>query len=167
MPEKALVPDRVLMSETPVGAAATVHATCVLIGETGILIRGEAGTGKSTLARQLIQDARRQGLFATLVSDDRTRIAARHGRLVGEVVESIAGRMEVRGVGIVPVAHERKALVRLVVDLSANEPGRLPEAADQTLVLCGVVVPRLSQKNGATLSALILSRCVGDTGMTL
>lgn len=154
------------MPDRQTSERGTIHATCVLIGEAGILIRGAAGAGKSTLARQLIDDARRNGVFARLVSDDRTRIAARHGRLVAQVVDLIAGRIEVRGVGIVPIAHERKALVRLVVDLSVDEPERLPGPRDQTMVLCGVLVPRLSHRMSATLSSLILSRCVGDTVMT-
>ena len=151
----------------PMREPETIHATCVLIGEAGILIRGEAGSGKSTLARQLIHDARQKNLFASLVSDDRTWIVERHGRLLAQVVESIAGLIEVRGAGLVPTAHEPRAVIRLVVDLTTGEPDRLPERQDQTIVLCGVVVPRLRQQKGATLSGLLLSRCVGDTVVTL
>ena len=33
---------------------STIHASAVVIGETGVLIRGASGAGKSTLARSLI-----------------------------------------------------------------------------------------------------------------
>jgi HPr kinase/phosphorylase len=91
----------------PMREPETIHATCVLIGEAGILIRGEAGSGKSTLARQLIHDARQKNLFASLVSDDRTWIVERHGRLLARVVESIAGLIEVRGAGLTAYLNGR------------------------------------------------------------
>ncbi|MFL5080923.1 MAG: HPr kinase/phosphorylase, partial [Microvirga sp.] len=105
-----------------------VHATCVVIGEAGILIRGLSGTGKSSLALQLLTDAARAGRFGRLVGDDRVEIAALNGRLVARPVEPIEGRLEVRGVGIVGLAHEPAAVVRLVVDCAAEALVRLPEA---------------------------------------
>jgi HPr kinase/phosphorylase len=147
----------------------TIHASCVLIGEAGILIRGPAGTGKSRLARELVHDACQSGRFACLVSDDRTRLACRNGRLVARVVESIAGRLEARGAGIFAVGHEPSAIVRLVIDLSFEPSDHLPELEDQTVLLCGVMVPRLRQQTGAPSFSLVLSRlsCVGDTVVTL
>jgi serine kinase of HPr protein (carbohydrate metabolism regulator) len=148
----------------------TLHATCVVVGEAGLLIRGDAGSGKSTLARTLIQAARQDGRFARLVSDDRTRIRASHGRLVAEAVAPIAGRIEVRGAGILPAAYERRAVVRLIVDLSAEEPPRLPELQDTTIVLCGIMVPRLRQRLGAPWQDLVLrglSGGIDDTFVTV
>jgi serine kinase of HPr protein (carbohydrate metabolism regulator) len=151
------------------GNAATIHASCVVIGEAGILIRGGSGSGKSTLARELVHAAAASGRFARLVSDDRTHVAARNGRLVARVVEAIAGRLEARGAGIFAVAHEPSTIVRLVLDLSDEPPDRLPELADQTIDLCGVMVPRLRQSGGAPSLSLVLSRlcCVGDTVVTV
>jgi serine kinase of HPr protein (carbohydrate metabolism regulator) len=147
----------------------TIHASCIAVGEAGILIRGRSGIGKSTLARELVHAARQAGLFARLVSDDRTRVGRRNGRLVARVVEAIGGRLEARGAGIFAVDHEPSAIVRLVIDLFDAQPDRLPNVADQTVVLCGVMVPRLSQQAGALSLSLVLSRlsCVGDTVVTL
>jgi HPr kinase/phosphorylase len=147
----------------------TIHATCVVIGEAGILIRGEAGTGKSTLARELVHAARQEGHFSRLVSDDRTRVAGRNGRLVARVIAVTAGCLEARGAGIFAVDHEPSAVVRLVIDLSAERPARLPDLEDQAVLLCGVMVPRLRQQAGAPSLCLVLSRlsCVGDTVVTL
>jgi serine kinase of HPr protein (carbohydrate metabolism regulator) len=139
----------------------TIHASCVVVGAAGI--------GKSTLARELVHAAAQSGRFARLVSDDRTLIVKEHGRLVARVVAAIAGRLEARGAGIFEVEHEPSAVVRLVVDLLDEQPDRLPELADQTAILCGVMVPRLRQRAGAPSFSLVLSRlsCVGDTVMTV
>jgi serine kinase of HPr protein (carbohydrate metabolism regulator) len=138
-----------------------VHATCIVVGEAGILIRGESGAGKSTLARSVVEIACRSGHFACLVSDDRTRIAERHGRLVAQVVPSIAGRIEARGAGILTVAYETSAVVRLVVDLGTTDPPRLPASDDQTIVVCGVAIPRLRQRGGASSASLVLRHVDG------
>jgi serine kinase of HPr protein (carbohydrate metabolism regulator) len=147
----------------------TLHATCVVVGEAGLLIRGAAGTGKSTLARTLVHAARQSGRFARLVSDDRTKVRAVHGRLIAEAVAPIAGRIEVRGAGILPTDYEPSVVVRLVVDLSAEEPPRLPEPRDTTIVLCGIMVPRLPQRLGAPWQDVVLWHLGGvdDTFVTV
>jgi HPr kinase/phosphorylase len=146
----------------------TVHASCVVLGEAGILIRGESGAGKSTLARALVEFACSRGRFARLVSDDRTRLSARHGFVLARPVASVAGRVEIRGTGIVQVVHEPAAVLRLVIDLSSEEPPRLPEAEDRSVRLCGVLVPRLRQRRGAILDELVFGCWSGfhDTLMT-
>ena len=52
-------------------SAGYIHATVVLVGEAGVLIRGASGSGKSALALALMSEAGRRGLFARLVGDDR------------------------------------------------------------------------------------------------
>jgi HPr kinase/phosphorylase len=138
--------------------AQTVHATCVVIGEVGVLIRGAPGSGKSRLARELVALARLQGRFARLVSDDRTRLSARHGRVVAEAVAATAGRIEAWGVGILEVPHESRAVVRLVVELSTEEPTRFPEPEDDVATLCGILVSCVRGQSGAPLADLVLSR---------
>ena len=51
--------------------------------------------------------------------------------------------IEVRGVGIVGLAHEPAAVVRLVVDCAAGAPARMPEAADAVEIVAGIAIPRL------------------------
>ena len=146
---------------------ANVHATCVVVDEGAILIRGPSGSGKSTLARELVRTARANGRFARLVSDDRTLLYARNGRLIAKAVAAIAGKIEVRGVGIVEELFEPTARVRLVVDLSATEPPRLPQREDGVALLCGVAVPRLRQRDGASVAAVVLDNSgFCDTVMT-
>ena len=72
-----------------------VHASCVSIDGAGVLLRGPPGSGKSDLALRLIDGGGR------LVSDDQVKLTKRGGRVLAEAPAEIAGRMEVRGVGIV------------------------------------------------------------------
>ena len=122
-----------------------IHATALAVGEAGILIRGPSGAGKSRLALELIAEARRRGLFAQLVGDDRAAICARGGRLIGRGHPSIAGQIESRGEGIIDLAYEGSVVIRLVLDLggeAARPPRRLPRP-DARTSLCGISLPQL------------------------
>ena len=88
-----------------------VHATCIEIDGSGVLLRGPAGAGKSDLALRLIDTG------ARLVADDATIVAERRGRLVASAPAAIAGRLEICGVGIVEVPSVAEVEVGLVVDL--------------------------------------------------
>lgn len=121
----------------------TVHASCVLLDEAGVLIRGPSGAGKSALCLALLDRFFLEGRHARLVGDDRVRLEAHHGRLVARPHPALAGLIEIRGLG--PrrlVTYAPAAVVRLVVDLVAVVE-RLPEAAN-TARLLGVAVPRLT-----------------------
>ena len=143
--------------DAAVGGAPTVHASCVLVGEAGILIEGASGAGKSTLAREVVAAARLAGRFARLVSDDRTRLEVRNGRVLARTVAAIAGRIEIRGLGIVGTAHEERAVVRLVLSLSSDAPPRWPLPEESLAPLCGIMVPRLFLRSGAASAPLVLA----------
>lgn len=115
----------------------SVHATAVLAGAHGVLIRGPSGSGKSMLAAALI------GRGAWLVADDRVHLSACHGRLLATASGAIAGRLELRGRGILTVPHERSAVIRLIVDCVA-ETGleRLPDSSHMSAALLGITLPR-------------------------
>lgn len=127
---------------------ADIHAGCVVIGEAGILIRGSSGSGKSVLARRLIDGAQARGLFARLVADDRVRLHVSAGRLIGRPNQAIAGKIEVRGLGIAAARHEDAAVIRLVADCLAETPPRQPEDADRTVMVDGVALPRVFSRDG-------------------
>lgn len=124
-------------------ARASLHAGCVLLGETGVLILGPAGAGKSSLARALVGRWRARGLFAAIVADDRVRLHRAANRLTARPHPAIAGLMEVRGVGVVAEAGEPAALLRAVVELSEAEVDRMPSAASRTRAILGLELPGL------------------------
>ena len=112
------------------------HASCVAWPEGAALLRGASGAGKSDLALRLID------LGAELVADDQVLLDSQAGRLLARPPETLAGMIEVRGVGIVVLAHRASAPVALVVDLVPDEQvERLPEP--QTTLLLGVTLPLL------------------------
>ena len=113
----------------------TVHATCVSIGGRAVLIFGRSGAGKSDLALRLIDRG------ATLVSDDYTIVVARDGALVTSPPETIAGKMELRGVGIIDLAHASEIAAALIVDLD-QDPDRLPEPGARDIA--GIAIPVIS-----------------------
>ncbi|MEP6785091.1 MAG: HPr kinase/phosphatase C-terminal domain-containing protein [Sphingomonadales bacterium] len=114
-------------------SSETMHATCVLIHGSGVLIEGASGSGKSDLALRLIDRG------AKLVSDDYTFLQRQDGHLVASPPATIAGKIEVRELGIVDMAHVTSASVALLVSLG-EPPARLPEPGQARLLL-GVEVP--------------------------
>lgn len=121
----------------------TVHASCVLLDEAGVLIRGASGSGKSGLCLALLDRFFLEGRHARLVGDDRVRLEARNGRLIARPHPALAGLIEIRGHGIRRLAaHAPAAVLRLVVDL-VGAAERLPDATETALLL-GVALPRLA-----------------------
>lgn len=119
----------------------TIHASAVAIGEDGVLIRGPSGSGKSSLVLGLID---RDPAATRLIADDRIELGATRGRLIATAPAALAGKLEVRGQGIVDVAYRSPAAIRLVVDLLPPEDcPRMPEPPDCRVEILGVVLPRL------------------------
>jgi serine kinase of HPr protein (carbohydrate metabolism regulator) len=115
----------------------SVHASCVAIDGHAVLLFGPSGAGKSDLALRLIDRG------ARLVSDDYTRLAAIEGRLVATAPATIAGRIEVRGIGIVEMPALAQAPVLLAIDL-ADAPERLPPDPLPTRDILGIPLPLLA-----------------------
>ncbi len=110
----------------------TIHASCVAIDGRAVLLAGRSGVGKSDLALRLIDRG------ATLVSDDYTQLVRRGDTLRAAPPGTIAGRIEVRGVGIVEMRHVADVAVALLIELDAPL-ARMPEFA--TRRLAGIDVP--------------------------
>ncbi|OYQ36037.1 hypothetical protein CHU95_06890 [Niveispirillum lacus] len=112
-----------------------IHASCVAIDGTALLLRGPSGAGKSDLALRLIDNG------ARLVADDRVDlIMDGQGGLTACCPHSIAGLMEVRGLGVLPVPALDAAPLGLIVDLGEDEQ-RLPDPGFE--VIAGVAVARI------------------------
>jgi serine kinase of HPr protein (carbohydrate metabolism regulator) len=116
----------------------------VALGRAAALLRGPSGSGKSDLALRFLFLARRGPAALeppTLVADDQVQLKRDGRRILVKAPESIRGRIEVRGVGIVEVKSHPDAELALVVDLvSPEEVPRMPEG-DEVARLLGVDVP--------------------------
>lgn len=118
-----------------------VHATGLVLGETGLILRGVSGAGKSLLALELIDEWEARGLPAKLVSDDRIEIEAGSAGLVMHAPKTIEGLIELRGRGIVERPFVRKAPLHLVVDL-VDSVERMIEEDQLVTSLEGVALAR-------------------------
>ena len=99
-------------------------------------MRGAPGGGKSDLALRLIDGG------ARLVADDQTKLRRAGDQLHASAPAEIAGKIEVRGLGILSLPELAEARLRLVVDLVPAElVERLPELAEETLL--GIGLPRV------------------------
>jgi HPr kinase/phosphorylase len=126
-------------------APRAIHATALVFRESGILIRGPSGSGKSSLALSLLTLAQDRHCFGGLIGDDRVILEARSGRLTARCAANIEGLIERRGCGIVRANGPKTALIRLVVDLlpRGEEPPRIAHRADDCATIAGIALPRL------------------------
>ena len=143
-------------------AAPSIHATAVVVGEIGVLLRGPSGAGKSAVALALIELAASRRLFARLVADDRVILATVGGRLLAAPHPALAGRIERRGAGLEAQAHLERAVIGLVADLAgpADRPARLPEETDRRIALGGVTLPRIATNGDPLAAAAAILACL-------
>ena len=115
-----------------------VHGTSVDVDGKAVLLRGPSGSGKSDLALRLMD----QG--AVLVADDQTLLHHGHGLgLVCRAPATIAGKIEVRGIGIWDVPYHDDVPLGLVIDMVEHgRIERMPEPA--TVTYLDVALPLLS-----------------------
>jgi serine kinase of HPr protein (carbohydrate metabolism regulator) len=135
-------------------SAETVHASAVAQDGRAVLISGPSGSGKSDLALRLLD----RGF--QLVSDDQTTVRREGDRLLASAPPTIAGKLEIRGVGIVEMEHAADLPVALWVELT-HEIQRLPDDSRERPLL-GLKVPLVSidamTASAASKVALALDR---------
>src|SRR2546430_15962291 len=117
-------------------SAETVHASTVALDGRAVLIMGPSGSGKSDLALRLLD----RGF--TLVSDDQTIIRKDGERLIASAPPNIAGKLEIRGIGIVEMEPATNVPVALLVELT-SEIQRLPDESRERPLL-GIRLPLIS-----------------------
>jgi serine kinase of HPr protein (carbohydrate metabolism regulator) len=122
-----------------------VHGTCVALGRCAALLRGASGSGKSDLAlRFLALPAEREGTLALVADDQAFVMRAPNGALLASPPDTIAGKMEVRGIGIVEMKAISDAELVLVCDLVGPEDvPRMPLETPERTMIAGVLVPKI------------------------
>lgn len=116
------------------------------VGTRAVLIRGPSGSGKSDLALRLLMGAA-AGVVGDaevmLISDDQVTYERRANQIMLSPPQSIAGKLEVRGIGILEVAYRPEAPLGIIVDLvDRYQVPRMPEAGEHD-VLLGLAVPKI------------------------
>ncbi|MHA1536435.1 MAG: HPr kinase/phosphorylase [Alphaproteobacteria bacterium] len=140
-----------------VDQAADIHGTCVSVDGAGVLLCGPSGSGKSDLALRLIDAG------ALLVADDLTRLIRTAEGLAALAPGRLAGRIEVRGLGIAAVPHIARARLALIVDLVGSEAiERLPEGLERRHLGIPVPLIRLDAFEASAAAKVRLALRDGD-----
>ena len=125
------------------GIRELVHGTCVALGPYAALLRGRSGSGKSDLALRFLHLPPEQGLEPRLVADDQVWVERqKDGSLLASAPSNLAGKMEVRGLGILAIPHRNQARLVLVADLVLPQevPRMPPDPLDQ-MTIADVALP--------------------------
>ena len=129
-----------------------LHATALVLDGCGVLITGGSGAGKTDLAIRLIDAG------GELIADDQVLVSAQGGRVIARAPKTIAGKLEIRGVGIVDLPFRETAEVDLVIDLKpGRDIERMPEPAER--MIDGVPL-RLVELDGSEASAVAKVRLI-------
>lgn len=110
-----------------------LHASCVSVNGNGVLICGPAGSGKSSLALNLI------ALGAELVADDQTLIRREKKDLIARCPETISHLIEARGLGFLTPPTCSDVALTLLVDLETVQTQRVPTR--EMYELFGITLP--------------------------
>jgi len=114
-------------------SAETLHASTVAKDGRAVLISGPSGSGKSDLALRMLD----RGF--NLVSDDQTVVKKDGDRLLASAPPTIAGKLEVRGIGIIDIDRVDNVPIAMIVELTSDIQ-RLPDDSRERPVL-GVRLP--------------------------
>lgn len=120
--------------------AKNFHGNGMIFDGVGIFIRGISGSGKSLLTLSLLQFASASGKRAILVGDDRLDIYKQNRRLIMQVPDQIAGKIELAGRGIISCEYEKTSPIDLIIDLSKTYQ-RMPDKSRFSASLLDVKLP--------------------------
>lgn len=134
------------------------NVTAVAIDGRALLIAGEPGRGKSSLALALIDRG------ATLIGDDGIRIVEEDGHPHAYPPKTTEGLIEVRNVGLVKLPTT-SAPVALALQLTEKKAPRYPTEIPKTDI-GGVSIPVLLFRAGDMIQALRAEYALEKHGLT-
>ena len=104
--------------------SSNIHASCVVLKNKGVLIKGASSSGKSDLCLRLVM---RYG--ASLVTDDRVNLSIKKNNIIASAPDILKGLLEVRGIGIIKLPIKKTTKIDLVINLTDKKEDieRLPE----------------------------------------
>lgn len=127
-----------------------INATAIALNGRAILITGDSGAGKSSLALALIE----QG--AVLISDDVTRVSVKDGKLLASPYERMNGCIEVWGTGIICGLRTLSEIPVLVqIKLTSTITERMPQEATYVEILGKQVRQFRLYKESKVLATLV------------
>lgn len=97
------------------------HASSVAFNGRAVVMKGASGTGKSSLALQLM------ALGGTLIADDQTLVLRGADCIWAKKPRTLPALIEARGLGLLPTALAEPTPVALILDMDTVETARLPD----------------------------------------
>jgi HPr kinase/phosphorylase len=140
------------------GAAINLHASAVQLAGKGVLILGGSGSGKSSLALELMREALRGGCQASLIADDRVNLFLINDGLFASPPSALAGLIEVRGSGIHRTGYAASARLHLAVELVGDSQAVRMSPEAPKLIAHGAALPCLilpGAQTGACVRAIL------------
>ena len=131
----------------PFDGSLIMHASCVDVNGAGVLIVGRSGSGKSSLAINLL------ALGSTLVADDQCEIVRKNNRFRISKPASLPKSIEIRGVGLISVPMINETSLDWVVNMDEVEKERMP--TPRFTEIGGFRVPTVFGKNMDDLASRI------------
>lgn len=126
-----------------------IDGTSVAIKGKALLIEGASGSGKSSLALDMISRG------AELIADDKIQAdSSSDGTIILSAPSHIAGMIEARGIGVFRMEYCLSARLVAIVDMGVVETERMPH---RKTVFMGVEFPLICGQNRLGLAA---SLCV-------
>ena len=104
----------------PLNGSRIMHASCVDVNGSGVLIVGRSGSGKSSLAINLL------ALGSKLVADDQCELIRKSNGFRISKPASLPKSIEIRGVGLVSVPMVNETSLDWVVNMDEVEKERMP-----------------------------------------
>ena len=104
----------------PFNCSLIMHASCVDVNGSGVLIVGRSGSGKSSLAINLL------ALGSKLVADDQCELVMKNNKIRISKPASLPNSVEIRGVGLVSVPMVIETSLDWVVNMDEAETERMP-----------------------------------------